>query len=108
MSQSYLSFGLLPRVKIWQGAISRLLSPEDQKIYFAEFMVDELVKADIAARFEAYAKAIASRILNPNEARAKENLPPYVGGEVFANPNIDTGAAAAQSNQRPKPQAVAA
>ena len=53
-------------------------------------MVDELVKADIAARFEAYSKAITARILNPNEARAKENLPPYDGGEIFANPNIDT------------------
>jgi len=106
MAQNFLSFTILPRVKIWQGAISRLLSPEEQKNLYPEFMVDELVKADIAARFEAYSKAIASRILNPNEARAKENLSPYEGGDIFANPNIDTAEPAAQP-ARPKPRAVA-
>ncbi|MEJ0097865.1 MAG: phage portal protein [Bauldia sp.] len=88
MSQVFLAFTILPRTKMWSGAVARLLSKEEQATYYAEFMVDELVKADIAARFVAYSQAIAARILSPNEVRAKENMPPYEGGDEFANPNI--------------------
>ena len=93
MAQHFLTFSMLPRVKAWQGAIARLLSAKERAEYYPEFMVDELVKADIAARFEAYQKAISARILNPNEVRAKENLPAYPGGDEFMNPNIETPAA---------------
>ena len=83
MAQSFLSFTILPRIKLWQGAVARLLSEEDQARFVPEFLVDELVKAEIAARFEAYAKAITNGILNPNEVRALENRPPYEGGDEF-------------------------
>jgi HK97 family phage portal protein len=108
MAQSFLTFTLLPRIKLWQGAISRLLSEEEQQTYYPEFLVDELVKADIAERFEAYSKAIASRIFNPNEIRAMENRPPYVGGEEFADPNITPNAPAPPApSARPRPRMVA-
>jgi HK97 family phage portal protein len=83
MAQAFLTFTLLPRMKLWQGAISRLLSAEEQQTFLPEFLIDELVKAEIAARFEAYAKAITNGILNPNEVRAMENRPPYDGGDEF-------------------------
>ena len=109
LSQTFLAFTILPRMKLWQGAVARLLSAEDQAKYYAEFMVDELVKADIAARFAAYAQAIASRILNPNEARAKENMAPYDGGDEFANPNITPNVSAPPivPPVRSKPRVVA-
>jgi HK97 family phage portal protein len=106
MSQTFLAFTILPRMKLWQGAVGRLLSADDQAKFYAEFMVDELVKADIAARFAAYAQAIQARILNPNEVRAKENMAPYDGGDEFANPNI-TPNAPVPVPVRPKPRAVA-
>ncbi|MGE3875948.1 MAG: phage portal protein [Parvibaculaceae bacterium] len=106
MAQSYVTFCILPRMRVWCGAISRLMSAEEQKKYFPEFMIDELVKADIAARFEAYSKAIASRVLNPNEVRSKENLPPYEGGDEFVNPNISPGAEP-EPAARPKPRLAA-
>jgi HK97 family phage portal protein len=114
MSQTFLSFTILPRIKLWQGAVSRLLSADEQAKYYPEFMVDELVKADIAARFAAYAQAIQARILNPNEVRAKENMAPYVGGDEFANPNITPSAPNAPNvapvpiilPARPKPRVV--
>jgi HK97 family phage portal protein len=108
MSQAFLTYTELPRMKLWQGAVSRLLTAEEQAKFVPEFLVDELVKADIAARFEAYSKAIASRVLNPNEARAKENLAPYDGGNEFANPNIQTAADAPKPPVQPaKPRIVA-
>lgn len=86
MAQAFLTFQVLPRLKLWQGAVMRLLTAEEQKQYVAEFLVDELVKAEIAARFEAYAKAITNGILNPNEVRALENRAPYEGGNEFRVP----------------------
>jgi len=109
-SQAYLTFKLIPRAKAWEGAITRLLTDEEQATYYVEFDTNSLVRADIAARFEAYAKAIAARILNPNEARAKENLPPYEGGDEFINPNIQSANgdnADKTPAERPKPRAVA-
>jgi HK97 family phage portal protein len=96
MAQSFLTFTLLPRLKLWCGAISRLLSPEEQTTLVPEFTVDALVQAEIAARFAAYASAISSRILNPNEVRAMENRAPYAGGDEYLNPNTTGAALAAQ------------
>ena len=105
-SQSFLSITLLPRTVLWQDAINRLLDEDEQKTHFAEFNVDSLVKADLAARYAAYAQAIAARILNPNEVRAKENMPPYEGGDEFMNPNISTQIPPPVPRERPR--AVAA
>jgi HK97 family phage portal protein len=88
MNQQFLTHCIMPWVNRWQGEIAlKLFTPDERKVYFAEFLTDALVKADIAVRYEAYAKAIASRILNPNEVRAYENLPPYAGGDEYQNPN---------------------
>ena len=56
---------------------------------------DDLTRADIAARAVAYSSLITSRVLNPNEARAWEGLPPYAGGDAFENPNVATASARA-------------
>lgn len=109
MSQAFLTYTMLPRMRLWQGAVSRLLSADEQAKFVPEFLVDELVKADIAARFEAYSKAIASRVFNPNECRAMENKAPYDGGNEFVNPNIQSAPADAKPPVQPaKPRAVAA
>lgn len=95
MGQAYLTYTLLPRLKLWTGAISRLLTAKEQLELVPEFTVDAIVQAEIAARFAAYASAISSRILNPNEIREMENRAPYAGGEQFLNPNT-TAAPASQ------------
>jgi len=111
MAQGFLTFTLFPRMKLWAGAVSRLLSAEDQQRFVPEFVADALVQAEIAARFEAYAKAIGNGILNPNEVRALENRPPYEGGDEFRVPmnTEDLGAepAAAPPVQQARPRVVA-
>ncbi|MFC5421046.1 phage portal protein [Bosea eneae] len=92
MAQAFLTFTLLARLRLWCGAVSRLLSPEEQRELVPEFVVDGIVMADIAKRFAAYASAISSKILNPNEVRSMENRPPYPGGDRFENPNTTSGA----------------
>lgn len=92
MGREFLTYSLLPWLEVWTGAIRRtLLTPEERATLKVEFVVDDLVRADLAARMAAYSTAIAARILNPNEARAMENRPPYDGGDAFANPHTTSG-----------------
>jgi hypothetical protein len=65
-----------------------------------------LLRGDIKARSEAYSLQIASRILNPNEARAKENLPAYPGGDTFENPHTTAAAASTLMQDQGKPANV--
>ena len=107
-AQAYLSFCLVPRIKAWAGAIARLLNPEEQRDLGAEFETGALVQADIAKRFAAYASAISSRILSPNEVRELENRGPYEGGDKFENPNTTAGSGQNMGNSHVSDQEDAA
>jgi HK97 family phage portal protein len=52
--------------------------PSDQGV---EFDTDVLLRMDTERRYKTYSAAVSSAILSPNEARAKENMPPVTGGE---------------------------
>ncbi|KIZ43093.1 MULTISPECIES: phage portal protein [Rhodopseudomonas] len=88
MGSEWITYSLLSWIKKWEGEIRlKLITPEERRTWFAEFLTDDFARADLASRMESYSKAIAARIINPNEARAMENRPPYVGGDKFENPN---------------------
>jgi HK97 family phage portal protein len=94
MGRQFLTYSLLPWLKRWEGEIAlKLFSEGERETYFAEFLTDDLLRADFDTRMDGYAKAISARILNPNEARSAENRPPYEGGDKFENPNTSAGAA---------------
>lgn len=85
--QQFLTLTLLPWLKLWEGAIQRaLLTPEERATHYAEFMTDDLARADLSARFAAYATAVTNGLLSPNEVRAAENRSPYPGGDQFRLP----------------------
>ncbi|SFH23271.1 phage portal protein [Ensifer sp. OV372] len=91
MGASFLQLCLRPWLDRWQEAYTTVLVSEDeQDDHYFEFVTADLERADAAGRAEIYSKAIASRWLNPNEVRARENLSPYEGGDEFANPNTTT------------------
>lgn len=95
MGATFLRFTLDRWLKAWQGEIRlKLIAPDDRATYYAEFLTDDLLRSDLAARAEAYGKLIAARVLNPNEVRAMENRAPYAGGDEFLNPNTTAGGAA--------------
>lgn len=94
MGAGFLRFTLDRWLKTWQGEIRlKLISPEDRPRFYAEFLTDDLLRTDLAARATAYSQLIAARVLNPNEVRAMENRAPYEGGDQFLNPNTTAGAA---------------
>lgn len=89
-----VTYCLMAWIKRWEGEIALKLFAEDERDeWFAEFLTDDLLRADTAKRMASYAMAITSRILNPNECRARENLPAYPGGDEFINPNTTSAEA---------------
>lgn len=63
-------------------------SREERATYRVRFERDDFTNVDLASRATAANSLISSRAINPNEARTLLlDLPPYAGGDVFANPN---------------------
>lgn len=55
--------------------------PDFSPDYYAEFLLDEVLRGDFEMRMDAYQKAINSGHMMPSEARAKENLPFIEGSD---------------------------
>ena len=85
-----VTYGLAPWFKTWEDAYRRVLLTDADRAagLFVKFNTDELLDDDLTSRAAAYASLISSRVLNPNEAREKEHMPAYVGGDSFSNPNV--------------------
>ncbi|MFI0847883.1 phage portal protein [Mesorhizobium sp. IMUNJ 23232] len=99
LALQFLQYSMLPVFESWQGALARcLLTPEERENYFFEFDLNGFAKADLATRAAAYSTLITARVLNPNEVRAKENMPGYgPAGDEYANPAISPGPAGSAS-----------
>src|SRR5690606_3880169 len=77
----FVVHSLRPWLKRWEQAVNRdLLAPFERGEYFAEFLMDDMLRGDIKSRYEAYAQAIQNKIMNRNEVRVRENLNPVEGG----------------------------
>lgn len=98
LGQQFLTYCMMPILRAFcDAAAITLLTPEERDQYYFEFLIDDLTRAEIAKRFEAYSRAINAGVLNPNEARAMENRPAYAGGETFMRPVNTAPAPAAAS-----------
>ena len=60
-----------------------LLTKEEQKEFYFEFLVDGLLRGDTKSRWESYRLAKLSGAMNSNEIRLRENLDPYEGGYMY-------------------------
>lgn len=92
---------LLPWVVQWEQAIWRdLIPPYQQDSFFAEFVLNGLLRADFETRMTGYGIAIQNEIMNPNECRALENMNPYEGGDVYRNRITNPDPAALPASNR--------
>lgn len=94
MGASFLQLCLRPWLDRWQDAYATVLLTEDEQdaAYF-EFVVDDLLRADAAARTANMTALVTNRIMTPNEVRAILNLPPLPGGDDLTNPHTTSNAA---------------
>ncbi|MDE3951456.1 phage portal protein [Glaesserella parasuis] len=60
------------------------LTSKSRKRYVIEFDTSDLLRTNQQERFASYDTAIKCGILSPNEARKREGLLPYVGGDEFS------------------------
>jgi len=67
----FINFTMLPWLTAFEHAIGRDLVDDDN--FFAEFLVDALLRGDMAARAEAHAKYIMNGVLSENEVRRQLN-----------------------------------
>ena len=101
MQRLFLMLCLEPWLLALESAFRRaLFRGEDRKRFAVRFERDDFSKVDLAVLATAINSLVASRVLNPNTAREWLDLPPYEGGEDYANPN--TGAS--QPDQKPAPE----
>lgn len=71
----------------WESIVTqKLLGPEERKTYFAEFLVDGLLRGDSAGRAAFYKEMFFVGALSPNDIRGIENMNPVEGGDVYMVP----------------------
>ena len=101
----YLQGSLLRWLNRFAEEFRRKLLTESERRqgYYFRWITEALLRGDTPSRFSAYGVAIQHRIMNPNEVREKEDMPPYKGGDEFGNPHIDTKAANDADNAGGRP-----
>jgi len=89
LALQFIQFTMLPLFKSIADALAlSLLRPEERDDYFFDWVVDDFVKADLAARMQAYATAVSHGIMSPDECRALDNRGPVPDGSgaIFTRP----------------------
>lgn len=88
MQRQFLQLCLEPWLRALESAFRRaLFSKEERARYAVRFDRDDFTNVDLTARATAINSLVSSRVINPNEGRSWLDLPPYPGGEEYANPN---------------------
>lgn len=102
--EGFYKLNLRPYLERIESSMKRKLMPEsDWQTIEIEFDFNALLRADSATRIETQTKAVNAGILTPNEARAREGLPPMVGGEkIYLNGSL---VPAGEPRQATKPEA---
>lgn len=84
---AFLSETLRPwLVRIEQEVQAKLLMPYEKGQFYAEHLVDGLLRADLTARYQAYAIARNWGWFSVNDIRTMENLDPVPGGDTYLQP----------------------
>lgn len=90
---AFMRHSMLPWLRRWEEAISRNLFFEPEK-YFAEFLVEGLLRADVETRGTYFATAITNGWMTRNEVRRLENWNPLPGlDEPLVPMNMTTAGA---------------
>ena len=87
MTLGFVKYSLRPWLERIEQAIMRdLFIGPWLATHFPEFNLDALLRGDFKTRMEGYVQMMNAGVGIPNEARARENLPPYEGGQYAWRP----------------------
>lgn len=83
----YVSSALNSWLVRWEQAVlTQLLLPEERARFFAEHLVDALLRGDTMTRYQAYAVGRQWGWLSANDVRERENMNPVDGGDAYLVP----------------------
>ena len=87
MSIEFVTDTLMPWLVRWEQRISlSLLTPTERNEYFAQHLVEGLLRGDTTSRYQAYQIGRQGGWLSANDIRELENLNPIDGGDVYLVP----------------------
>ncbi len=104
-SLEFVKYTLVPWLVRIEQAIKRDLFgiSDGKRSYYAEHLVDGLLRGDIKSRYEAYAVARQNGWMNANEIRELENANRVPGGDVYLVNSAMVPLDAAGKPQQPEP-----
>ena len=83
----FVQDALLPHVRRWESRLTlSLLSDDDRRTHYVEFVMDGLLRGDFASRMAGYAVGRQWGWLSVNDIRRMENLDPVADGDVYLAP----------------------
>ena len=83
----FVMHSLRPWLVRWEQGVNRVLfTASEKKTFYAEHLVDGLLRGDIKSRYEAYAVGRQNGWLSANDIRELENMNPVDGGDVYLVP----------------------
>ncbi len=95
---NYVRYGLIPLVTELVASINRVLLLESEKAdYFFDYDLTEFTKANMVERWSAWINAKQNGMVNPDEFRKAENMPPL--GIDFVNMGLQDVLYDAQKRQ---------
>lgn len=68
-------------VRLEQAMNYRLFTPRERREFFAEHLIDGLLRGDIKSRYDAYHTARQDGVINADEWRELENMNPQADGQ---------------------------
>lgn len=98
--QEFVTYSLGAWLTLFESAISDQLIIQTDT-YYAEFTRDALVRGDIAARWDAYMKAVTTGTFTRNEVRELENRNALPGLDEPLDPTHITGSGGSNNSQTP-------
>jgi HK97 family phage portal protein len=101
----FIVYSLKPWLTRWQQTLNRkLLSPEERKTLYFEFLLESLLQGDSQAQAAAWSVGRQWGWLSVNEIRRQMNLPPVDGGDVYLQPvNMVPADSEAAQGDAPEP-----
>lgn len=92
MGKQFLTYTLRPWLEQWTAQYRRtLLADHERAETVIEFITDDLLTVDHAARATAYGQYRSMGVMTANEVRAGLNLPAHANGNELANPYTSSG-----------------
>lgn len=73
-------------VRFEQSIALNMMTPAERARYFAEFLVNGLLRGDISSRYQAYATGRQNGWLSANDIRRLENMNPVADGDTYLVP----------------------